>query len=212
VIRRVGLLVALAVLAAAGCGGRTPAHPSGTGPGTGTPSGPGRPTVRTAGCATHTGPPSYISLPGASEPANEQRLGDLADRIVGLAQERYPDAYAGVQMLAEQDRLRVYRRPSKDLDAWILRDFRAECVELVDAAHSAAELQALVDRITNDLDYWEQNGIRVNEVSARFDGSAVEVGTVDVDKARAELPKRYGTAIAIVVINQERPSPAGPGP
>src|SRR5262249_35456761 len=103
-------------------------------------------------------------------------------------------------------------KPLKDLDNWVLRDFRAECVELVDAAHSAAELQALVDRITNDIDSWEQTGIRISEVSPRFDGSAVEVGTVDVDKARVELPRRSGTPIAIVVIDQARPQPAGPGP
>jgi len=196
----VAVLAALAVAGgAAGCAGRTTGHP-GASP---DPTGP----VRTAGCATHTSPPA-MSIDGTPQPANQEALGEMADRITPRAEERYADVYAGLEMVQELDRLRVYRKPSKDFDAWILQDFRADCVELIDAPHSAVELKALQDRIGSDMDYWAQQGVHISTIGSRVDGSAVEVGTVDVDRAKVELPKRYGTAIPIVVIEQ---GPVQPG-
>ncbi len=186
--------------AVASCGGRTSGHAA-------APAAKAEP-VRTAGCATHTVPPT--TDPETQQPANESALTAVADRIEPRAQERYPEVYAGLEIVPEQDRLRVYRKPSAELDAWVLRDFRAECVELVDAPHSAVELSALQSRIENDFDYWDQHGVHIETVVSRQDGTAVEVGTADVNKARIELPKRYGTAIQIVV-NSEGPQRPGAG-
>lgn len=192
------MLAAVTAVAVAGCGGRAP-NPAG--------GSPDRAPVRTAGCARHTGPPR-TSIDGTPQPANQAVLDEIADRITSIAEQRYGEVYAGLELVQEQDRLRVYRKPSKGFDAWILRDFRTDCVEVIDAAHSAVELQALADRIAGDIDYWDQHGVRVNTISARFDGSGVEVGTVDVAKAREEMPKRYGPAIPILVEQQEPIQPA----
>jgi hypothetical protein len=86
-----------------------------------------------------------MSIGGTPQPANQDALGQIADRIVVPAEERYADVYAGLELAPEQDRVRVFRKPSSNFDAWILRDFRADCVELVDAPHTAVELKALQD-------------------------------------------------------------------
>lgn len=45
-------------------------------------------------------------------------------------------------------------------------------VVIRDAPHSAVELNALGDRIVEEFDYWQDQGIRVNTLSPRFDGTA----------------------------------------
>jgi hypothetical protein len=193
-------VLTLLVLGAAGCATHTTGHP-GAAPGTG--------PVRTAGCATHTSPPA-MSVDGTPQPANQDALSRIADRITVHAEERFADVYAGLELVPEQDRVRAFRKLSNDFDTWILRDFRADCVELVDAPHTAVELKALQDRIGDEIDYWDQHGIHILTIGARQDGTAVEVGTGDVDRARMELPRRYGTAIPIVV-NREGPIQPGTG-
>src|SRR5690606_4594628 len=114
--------------------------------------------------------------------------------------------YAGVMMVQERDRIQVFRKPSSEFDQWILRDFAADCVEILDARYSAVELAAVQERITNDLAYWRRNGLQINSVGVDFVRGVVTVGTLDVDRARRELPARYGPQVPIEV---ERMGPLG---
>lgn len=191
--------VALAsvALALAGC-----ARP-GTAPG-GHPDAAGM--VRTAGCATATSPPA-MSIDGTPQPANQERLDGVANRLQPYAQAHFADVFTGVELRSEQDRIRVYRKPSADFDAWMVANFATDCVEIVDALHSAKELTALQDRIVADIPYWQSRGVVVNEVSANPDGSGVQVGTTDVERARSELTQRYGADAPIEVV-QANPVPA----
>jgi hypothetical protein len=43
-------------------------------------------------------------------------------------------------------RIRVYRKPSAEFDAWVVSAFAADCVEVVDARYSEKELRAWVER------------------------------------------------------------------
>jgi hypothetical protein len=187
-----------AVLVLAGCAGvrrdaaapGAPVDPSGDG------------VVRTRGCATATSPPA-MSIDGTPQPANQNALSAIAGQIQPRAEKDFADVYAGVRLVQERDRIQVFRKPSADFDRWIVRDFAADCVEVLDARYSARELRAMQDRIEADMDHWRQRGIRVNTIGADFVRGVIVVGTQDEDRARQELPARYGSGIPIDVEHQE---------
>lgn len=184
-------IAAVALLALAGCA--RPGHAA-QAPGVSTDG-----MVRTAGCATATSPPA-MSIDGTPQPANQNYLDGIAGRLEPYAQAHFADVYSGLELRSAQDRIRVYRKPSASFDAWVLGQFTTDCVELADARFAKAELSALVDRVAADFGYWRAKQVAVNTVSAKVDGSGVEVGTTDVARATRELPRRYGTSIPITVV------------
>jgi hypothetical protein len=188
---RGSLVIGVLLLALAGCA--RPDEASGGGP------------VATAGCATATSPPA-MTIDGTPQPANQNALDDLAGQVQSAAQTRFADVYTGLELRSEQNRLRVYRVPSAAFDAWLVKAFTADCVEVVDAAHSARELNALVDRITGDQAYWQAQHIPISTISPRVDGSGVDVTTTEVARAAEALVQRYGTAVPIAVVYGEPPT------
>jgi hypothetical protein len=152
-----------------------------------------------------TSPPA-MSIDGTPQPANQEALDNVAGRVQSVAQTRYADVYTGLELRSEQNRLRVYRVPSTDFDAWLVTAFKADCIEVVDAAHSAQELNALVDRISDDQAYWQAQHITISTVSPRVDGSGVDVTATDVARASPALVQRYGTAVPITVVYGEPPT------
>lgn len=190
---RSALVIGVLLIALAGC-----ARPDQAGGETGGP-------VATAGCATATSPPA-MSIDGTPQPANQEALDNLAGRVQSVAQTRFADVYTGLELRSEQNRVRVYRVPSADFDSWLVKAFAAECVEVVDADHSAKELNALVDRITGDQAYWQSQHIPISTISPRVDGSGVDVTTTEVARASAALIQRYGTAVPIAVVYGEPPT------
>ncbi|HLL64294.1 MAG TPA: hypothetical protein VK453_00950 [Micromonosporaceae bacterium] len=134
--------------------------------------------------------------------ADQGGLSALARQVELTAVERFPDVYAGVMLLPDPERIRVYRKPSADLDRWLTDEFGPGRVEVVDAAHSQRELRALQERIADDFGYWRSRGLTLNSVASTVDGRAVEVGTSDVERARRDLPGHYGVDAAITVVAQ----------
>jgi hypothetical protein len=195
-----GVLVGGSALVFAGCArpGSSPSPADSRSPGTSL-------VVVTDGCATATSPPA-MAIDGTPQPANQEALDALAQRIQPYAEAHFADVYTGLELRSEQNRLRVFRVPSSTFDSWLLGTFAADCVEIVDAAHSAREVNDLATKITNDLAYWRAQHVSINTVSPRVDGSAVEVTTTtDVGKASAALVARYGTAIPIAVTKGDPP-------
>lgn len=170
----------------------------GTGPMPGASPARGR-IVRTAGCATVTSPPA-MTVAGTPQPANQEYLDGVAGRVQPYARAHFTSVYSGLELRSEQNRLRVYRKPSAGFDAWVLRDFKSECIEVVDALHSERELTAFAGRISGDFEYWRKKGVPVNYVSPAGDGSAVEVGTTDIERTKREFALRYGTAVPLKVV------------
>lgn len=155
--------------------------------------------MRTDGCATATSPPA-MSIDGTPQPANQNELSAIAVRVQQHAQFAFVDVYSGLELRSEQDRIRVYRKPSSEFDAWLVRDFAGDCVEVVDAEYAARDLQALATRIADDMTYWNSNGVPINSVGPKVDGSGVEVTTSgDIEQARSELAQRYGEDAPIIV-------------
>jgi hypothetical protein len=189
---RGSLLIGALLLVLAGCA-RPATAPAGQGP------------VRTAGCATATSPPA-TSIDGTPQPANQEALDALAGRVEQVAKTRFATVYTGLELRSEQNRLRVYRVPSDAFDRWLTGAFAADCIEVVDAAHSARELDALADRITGDIAYWQSQHIPISTVSPRVDGSGVDVTTTEVARASRALAQRYGTAVPIRVEYGEPPT------
>jgi len=168
----------------------------------GAPGAPGG--VVTDGCRFATSPPA-MEVDGTPQPSNQEALGALAERIRPLVEEPYAEVFGYLSMEHATNRIVVYRKPSAELDALILDRFRADCVELRDVAYSAVETKALADRIADDAPYWRGKGIEIYTVGMNDDWSVMEVQVreADVDKATAELPKRYGATIPIVVMKGE---------
>jgi hypothetical protein len=151
--------------------------------------------LRTEGCAASTS-----SGPGAS-PENQTELNLVAERIQPHAQQAFADVFAGVEVTPDSSRVRVFRKPSPPFDDWIRKAFAPSCIEVLDAKHSAKELNSLVDRINEDMGYWGDQGIEINELGAKHDGSGLIVGVdpADVDKAKQAMPARYGSDIALFI-------------
>jgi len=184
---RRGLTIVTASLFLAGCGSPTQA---------GAPDVDG--LVRTAGCGPHTTAPA-MTVGGTPQPENQNALDEIADRVQTYSVGHFSGVYTSVEIRNETNRVRVYRVPSAEFDTWILKEFAAVCVEVVDSSHSRQELDALQQRIVVDIDYWKGRGIPINIVSMAPDGSGVQVTTTNVAKASEELPARYGAAAPITI-------------
>ncbi|MBO0869516.1 MAG: hypothetical protein J2P15_13210, partial [Micromonosporaceae bacterium] len=155
--------------------------------------------VRNAACPS----PPPVPAPSASvslAPAQEAKLTDDAGRLDSYATQHFAASYAGTALSTVEDALLVYRKPLAAFDDWVLHTFPRICLVVVDALHSQRELYALQARIDADNDYWRAHGIRINTTSPRVDGSAVEVGTQDVDRAKAAFPARYGPDAPIAIV------------
>jgi hypothetical protein len=153
--------------------------------------------VRTAGCVHATTTPA-MSIDGTPQPANQEALDNVAQRIIPPGEGKFAAVYAGVRMVQERDRIQVFRKPSADFDGWLLREFAADCVEAIDAKYSAVELGKLQDRVNSDLAYWSSHGVKINTMGTDFVRGVIIVGTLDVDKARELVPARYpGTPIEV---------------
>jgi hypothetical protein len=153
------------------------------------------------GCAIPRSP-VMIATAGATFPATDDQIEALIGRVRTAGEARFAAVFAGLEVVPEQVRMVVYRKPSAEFDAYLRAEAGDQCVVVRDAAHSQAELMALVDRISGDLADWRSRGIAINTVGPRNDGSGVEVGTQNVTAAQVELPRRYGTAVPITVVDQ----------
>ena len=200
------MIVALVLAGCAGPGtGPTPgASPAGPLTPSASPA-PGR-MVRTAGCAAATSPPA-MTVDGTPQPANQEYLDGVAGRLRPFARAHFAGVYSGLELRSAQNRLRVWRKPSAAFDAWMLREFKSECIEAVDARHSEQELGALSNRIAADMQYWDKHGVPVSFFSAEGDGSAVEVGTTDVARTKREFTLRYGAAAPLRFVYGKPPQP-----
>lgn len=173
-------LVAALLAATVGCGGDKPASKEDT-------------PLRTSGCAAQNANQS-------GKPLNENELNVVADEIHPKAQSDFADVYAGVEVSPDATRVLVYRKPSSAFDEWIKKSFAPQCVEMVNAAHSAAELTALLTKVNEDIGYWAERGINITATGAKPDGSGVIVGVADqVERARQEMVARYGADIELVI-------------
>lgn len=194
----------------AGC-----ADPAGTAPGRAgaavetapapTPTAGGRRAdgvVQTAGCAFATTTPA-MEISGTPQPENQNRLDEVAGRLNPVASSRFPDVYASVELVQIHDRILVRRKPSASFDAWVLRDFARDCVEIVDARYSMVELRARADRISADTAYWRSRGVQINMIGPRPDKGDIEIGVSDVDKAKKLLPAYYGPGVPLEIVKAE---------
>jgi hypothetical protein len=127
---------------------------------------------------------------------------DLARRVEKLMRERYGEHYAGVEV--SKGRVVLFRKPSSEVDAATRALPAGTTVVIRDAPHSARELEHLRDDVLADAEQLRRRGIVLSSVAVRHDGTSVEVGAVEVERARRELARRHGAAAPIRVV------PAGP--
>ncbi len=116
--------------------------------------------------------------------------GDLEARVEELGRVRYADRYAGLERVGGM--LVVHRKPSSDLDRAVRSLAAGTPVEFRNARYSRQELDALRQRVEGDLDGWRSRGVNISSVGTATDGTAVEIGTPDVEHVRQEFAQRYG--------------------
>lgn len=162
----------------------------------------------TAGCELARQPES-IAVGGLTMPTTPAELDAAIGRIDHGGRGDFKDSYAGVEVDQQLVRAVVYRVPSAGFDDFIRRTAGNTCVVVRDAPHSAAELGEWHDRVLADLSFWTARGIRIVTIGARHDGSGLEIGTQDAERARLEMPARYGSRAPLVFVDQGPVRPLG---
>ncbi len=189
-MRKVLAGLAMVLVALSGCG-----QPGGAAPGeTNRQVGDG---VRA--CSPDARPPAPIVTAEATMYPTTDEMSQALTRIQHAGESTYRDIFAGLEVVPEEGYAIVYGVPSAEFEAFVGDAAGGQCVVYRNATHSFAELSALQHRIMNDTDFWRKRDIHINSTGPRHDGSGVTVGTLEVEKARAELPAHYGTEIPIIV-------------
>jgi hypothetical protein len=155
----------------------------------------------TAGCEFFRRPET-VTMGGRTLPATPAALEAAMARIDAGGRADHAGSYAGLEVDQERVRAIVYRVPSAAFDDFIRQSAEDTCIVVRDAAHSLAELTGWNDRVVADLDAWRASGVRISSVVARHDGIGVEIGTRDVERARSEMPRRYGRTAPLVFVEQ----------
>ncbi|MCW6006467.1 hypothetical protein K1W54_18065 [Micromonospora sp. CPCC 205371] len=120
-------------------------------------------------------------------------VNDVASRLDQRLRASFPATYAGLVPDADDPLIVIYRKPDAALDRYA-RDGAGEVrVEFRDAKNSLTELATLARRIDDDRPYWRTQGIQMDLVWPRVDGSAVGVTLSHGDMAALEraLRERY---------------------
>jgi hypothetical protein len=156
----------------------------------------------TAGCELARQPES-ITVGAVSMPSTPTALRAAMERIDQGGRGDFKNSYAGLEVDQELVRAVVYRVPSAPFDDFIRQAAENACILVRDAPHSVADLGVWHDRVLADLAFWTARGIRIVTIGARHDGSGVEIGTQDLDRARLELPARYGSRAPLVFAAQD---------
>jgi hypothetical protein len=154
--------------------------------------------------------PQQSTVGGVTMPTTPPSLAAAMERIDRGGRTDFAHSFAGLEVDQQRVRAVVYRVPSAEFDDFIRRSAGTTCVVVRDAAHAAADLAAWHDRVLADLPYWSHRGVRIVSVGARHDGSGVEIGAVDVERARPELQERYGTGAPLVFVEQAPVHPLSP--
>jgi hypothetical protein len=163
----------------------------------------------TAGCAVPR-TPDHVTVGGARMPVTPPKLDAVMNRIDQAGRAEFRQSYAGLEVDQEHVRAIVYRVPSTPFDDFIRKAAEDMCVNVRDAVHSTADLAVWHDRVLADLPYWSHEGIGIVSVGARHDGSGVEIGVRDAQKARPPLVARYGARAPLIIVSADpvRPLPA----
>jgi hypothetical protein len=116
-------------------------------------------------------------------------------RVVGhvddLAQKKYPDVYTGLSVDEDHQSADVWRMPSAAFDDEVCgAAVRGVTVRLHDTDVSGKTLDALSDRIGDDMHRWDGT-FEMREVAADERGFVI-IGVDDPDTAEPILKKAYG--------------------
>ncbi len=167
-------------------GPTSPATPSST---ISSSAAPSDVVLRTAGCHGPAGNAIVTPSPGSSN----TDIGALLQRMQPYVSAHFNDVYAGGSYTEVPGTLRVYRKPSAAFDTWIMEEFAQDCVEVVDAEYSLAEMNNFIARFWDDADYWSERGIGITTIHGDAKNGVLEVTVTpeSVDQARQEMPARF---------------------
>jgi hypothetical protein len=164
--------------------------------------------LRTEACA-NVSAPSPIVTGGATMYPTSEGLNSVIGQLQERGESEFADSFAGVEVVPDQGYAIVYRVPSATFDQMVAKISGRECVHIRDAAYTAKALRALAEKVSGDVEYWRAQGIPVNSVGPLHDGSAVEVGVdaAGVERAKVELPKRYGLTPPMKIVERGQAVP-----
>ncbi|MFI6822457.1 hypothetical protein ACIBJE_16105 [Micromonospora sp. NPDC050187] len=151
-----------------------------------------------AGCANGS-PPGVETGTMSDQPAtdspsafpNQGELDEIADRIRRLGEGELASVYTGLAIDVENDRVDVWVTDPPRFKAAIDGLPWQQRVRLHPARHAAVDLEPTFQRILREHGHWRQQGLPVAYSGVRHDGSCIEVGTPDPQRAEREFPRRY---------------------
>jgi hypothetical protein len=184
----VGIVVLGGVPLVQALAGRPLNNPPGLGNPTASPTPRADSVLETPGCAGYQ-PGMATEDQGTPIAPNQTPPNMLARHVMLEAVSRFGDVFASAEI--RDGRVRLNRKPSREFDAWIMRDFAGQCLEIADAKASQNDMQTWVGRI--DFRYWRDQGIEIHTVVGNpVDGVIVlRVAEDDLARAQKEIPKMY---------------------
>jgi hypothetical protein len=167
----------------------TQLFPGLTSPTTSSSAAPSDDVLRTPGCGGRAGNAIATPSPGNSN----SDVSALLHRMQPYLSDHFSDVYAGGSYTDVPGAFRVYRKPSAAFDAWIMQEFARDCVEVVDAKYSLADMNKFIGRFSDDANYWSERGIGITMTYGDAKNGVLEVTVTpeSVDQARQEIPARY---------------------
>jgi hypothetical protein len=163
----------------------------------------------TPGCALAR-VPEHVTVGGVTMPSTPPALEAVMARIDKAGRAEYADSFAGLEVDQGEVRAIVYRVPAPAFDDFLRTTAENTCVVVRDAPYSANDLAAWHDKVLADLQFWTHREIRIVSIGARHDGTGVEIATQDLQRARLELPARYGARAPLVFV-ESAPAHTIPG-
>jgi hypothetical protein len=155
-----------------------------------------------AGCGAPSPPnegQNRTTPPLTSGAVNDPKLNTAADSIVPELERAFPDTYSGVELKHSDHTMIIYRLPDPTLDEFVRQRISDITVVFRDAKLSRTRMHELADRILRDREYWRSQGITINGVGPKTDGSSVEVLTAQGSQPEERaLAAHYGDGIISV--------------
>jgi hypothetical protein len=153
------------------------------------------PLNRTSTCSvpfqSYNPDPDPVAPPSGSTAA----LSELAGTVGMWAESEYGEIFAGLAMDASDDKIYVWRTESPPMSAAFDRAIRAlpdsGKIVIYCAPYSKRQLLAWMAELSRDQAHWESRGLPLNSIGPVSDGTCVQVGTEDPDRAARELPAAY---------------------
>lgn len=164
-------------------------------------------TLLASGCGTGSASDDAVT-PGTVDPT----LTTLAEAVDPMLREEFPDTFGGIELDHSRRTLTVYRLPDADLEARVRDLAGSVTVEFRDADFALRDMEAVVARVTADIEWWRSVGVDVNGAAPEPDASGVVVYVSSFDTDDAQPIEDQYAPMRVTVQERTAVAPIGSAP